>query len=281
MLIAFALLAKLVLYLGALVTIGVLSHFCLSIQPSLKWLRVSVGALTIGAITKLFAANAQLAGALKEIFNQDTFGWVWQSNGTQFIFFLSGGILAITASVFSAPLFKKVMSLFSILIIAAGFAASGHTQGAENMPLLPLWVVPHILIAGFWIWAPVSLWPHSLLTDKSLSVRTDRFSLIAVWAVPLIFVSGVYLFWRLNGDLFDGISTLYGRLLAIKLGAALIILGVGALNKFRISKRLRHSPSTGRNALRNSLSVEAVLFAVVLISILIATTVTGPTGHFH
>jgi len=82
MLTALSLIAKLMLYIGALVSIGILSHFCLGIQQKLKGLRVF-----------------------------------------------------------------------------------GHTQGAENMPWLPLWVVPHSLIAGFWIWAPISLWPSKAAPD--------------------------------------------------------------------------------------------------------------------
>lgn len=281
MLTALALIVKLTLYIGVLVTIGILSHFCLGIQQKLKGLRVFVAVLITGAISKLIIANAQLAGSLSQAFNSETFGWVWQSNGTQFLVFMGGASVAILSSFINASTFRKIAAAFSIIILSAGFAASGHTQGAENMPWLPLWVVPHSLIAGFWIWAPISLWPSTATSDSDIIARVDRFSLFATWVVPLLFATGLYLLWRLNGNLLNLSSTLYGRLLMGKFIAALLILGVGAYNKFRIAGLLGQSPSLGRAALRKSLSLEAALFVLVLICILLATTITGPEGHHH
>ena len=281
MLITLAIASKLLLYLGALATIGILSHFCLSIQTKLKWIWLAAGVLMIGTFSKLFVANAQLAGSITEIFNQNTFRWVWQSNGTQFIVFLSGTVLALSACLVPPRRLKKAAALIAILTISAGFAASGHTQGAENMPLLPLWVVPHILIAGFWILAPVSLWPHKSLSDDVVIMKTERFSFFAVWAVPVLFLSGVYLLWRLNGNQWDAYFTLYGVLLLCKFAAALFLLGVGAYNKYRLTRILKTSPETGRNMLQKSLSLEAGVFAIVFACILLATTLTGPGGHHH
>lgn len=281
MLTALALIVKLTLYIGALVTIGILSHFCLGIQQKLKGLRVFAAVVIIGAISKLIIANAQLAGSLSQAFNPETFGWVWQSNGTQFLVFIGGASLAILSSFINASAFRKITAALSIIVLSAGFAASGHTQGAENMPWLPLWVVPHSLIAGFWMWAPISLWPSKAASDSDIIARVDRFSLFATWAVPLLFATGLYLLWRLNGNLLNLSSTLYGRLLMGKFIAALLILGVGAYNKFRIAGLLGQSPSLGRAALRKSLSLEAALFVLVLICILLATTITGPEGHHH
>jgi putative copper export protein len=99
--------------------------------------------------------------------------------------------------------------------------------------------------------------------------------------VPLLFATGLYLLWRLNGNLLNLSSTLYGRLLMGKLSAAMLILGVGAYNKFRIADLLKQSPRLGRAALRKSLSLEAALFILVLVCILLATTLTGPEGHHH
>jgi len=165
--------------------------------------------------------------------------------------------------------------------LSVGFAVSGHTQAAETLPLLPLWIVPHTLIAGYWIWAPVTLWPKDTDADDNIALKADRFSRIAIWAVPFLFVSGLYLFWRLNGSFWNSGTTLYGRLLLGKLAAALLLLGLGAYNKFRIAGLLHRDPQKGRAALRLSLRGEAVLFSVVILCVLFATTVTGPEGHHH
>lgn len=262
-------------------TIGILTHFSLTIRPNLRGLRRSIAVMITGATLKLLIANAQLSGSLSGAFNPDTWGWVWQSNGPQFLVFVSGAALALLAAFINAAALKKTAAVVSLLVLSAGFAVSGHTQAAENMPLLPLWVIPHTLIAGYWLWAPVSLWPSPSVSDADIALRADRFSRFAIWAVPLLFVSGLYVFWRLSGPLWEAGSSLYGRLLLGKLAAALLILGLGAYNKFRIADLLRRAPQQGRAALRLSLRSEAVLFAGVLVCVLLATTMTGPSGHLH
>tara|TARA_R110002020_G_scaffold234869_2_gene446980 strand:+ start:1981 stop:2826 length:846 start_codon:yes stop_codon:yes gene_type:complete len=281
MLTTFALIAKLLLYIGALVSVGIFSHFCLGIQQKLKGLRIFIAVLVVGAISKLIIANAQLAGSLSEAFNSKTFVWVWQSSGMQFLAVMGGASLAVLASFIKLSALRKIVAALSIIALSAGFALSGHTQAAENMPFLPLWVIPHILIAGYWLYAPFSLWPAETLSDRDLILRTERFSRFAIWAVPILFVTGLYLLWRLNGNLLEVGSTLYGRLLMGKFFAALLLLGVGAYNKHHIGNLLRQSPAEGRAALRRTLSLEAALFAVIFVCVLVATTITGPVGHHH
>lgn len=281
MLTALALIAKLLIYIGALVAIGILAHFFLAIRPNLKGLRIGITVMLAGAFSKLFIANAQLSGQLSGAFNPDTWGWVWMSNGTQFLIFTSGAALGLFASLINTINLKKAAALFAILILSIGFSVSGHTQAADALPLLPLWIVPHTLIAGYWIWAPVSLWPKDTDTNEIIALKADRFSRFAIWAVPILFVSGLYLFWRLNGPFWESGTTLYGRLLLGKLGAALLLLGLGAYNKFRITDLLHRDPQKGRAALCLSLRCEVVLFSVVILCVLFATTVTGPEGHHH
>ena len=114
MLTALALIIKLMLYIGALVTIGILSHFCLGVQQKLKGLRVAIAVLIIGATSKLIIANAQLAGSLSQAFNPETFGWVWQSNGTQFLVFMGGAGFAILSRFINANALKKYWRFFRL-----------------------------------------------------------------------------------------------------------------------------------------------------------------------
>jgi len=49
MLMALALIAKLLIYIGALVAIGILAHFFLAIRPNLKGLRMALTVMLAGA----------------------------------------------------------------------------------------------------------------------------------------------------------------------------------------------------------------------------------------
>ena len=128
MLTALALIVKLMLYIGALVTIGILLHFSLGIQQKLKGLRAFVVVLIIGAASKLIIANAQLAGSLSQAFNPETFGWVWQSNGTQFLVFMGGASLAILSSFINASAFRKITAALSIIVLLSLIHISEPTR---------------------------------------------------------------------------------------------------------------------------------------------------------
>ena len=114
------------------------------------------------------------------------------------------------------------------------------------------------------------------MTDSDVLTRTEAFSRVARFIVPLLFVSGLYLFWRVNGDFLSALSSSYGRLLAAKLLAATLILGLGALNMTRVTHQLAAEPARGRATLRITLRLDAVLFTLILGIIAAATTISGP-----
>jgi len=133
-----------------------------------------------------------------------------------------------------------------------------------------------VLIAGFWFVAPASLWPRAGLSDDEVMRRTKTFSRVAVAIVPVLFLSGVWLLWRIGGGVDGVLASLYGRLLLGKLGVAGAILGLGALNLTVVQKQLAAAPASGRTALRATLGVDAVLFLGVLLLIASATSFAGP-----
>jgi putative copper export protein len=278
---ALTLLAKFSLYLGALFSIGGQIHSALDIYYKKRILYFALSAVIVGASLKLGLANAQLGGELSAFFKSDTFNWVWQSNGAQFLAFLIGALSGLFSAWIKHKLSRYIGIAISVLCLSAGFALSGHTQSVEDAPLLPFWVVPHILIAGFWVLAPISLWPHASISNHDVMVKTERFSRLAVWMIPILFVTGIYLLWRLNPQISDIWTTFYGQLLFAKFSIALGLLGLGALNKLHVTRLLKIVPEKGRAALRRTLTIEAILFLAVILIILLATTLTGPGDHHH
>lgn len=281
MLTAFMLLAKLCLYAGALISIGVITHALLKIRANLKGLFWGVGLLSFGLAAKLLATNAQMAGGLSQVLNFENFYWVWQSSSAQTLFVVSAVLFVLIGLALKTLRLSSALFIAGVLCLSASFAMTGHTHGQETAPWLYLWMIPHLLIAGFWVMAPVSLWPHHETEDQALIQKVERFSRAAIWIVPMLFVSGAYVVRILLPDISNLWTSQYGQLLSVKLIAVTSLLGLGAWNKLSVTQSLKNDASVGRVRLKRSLSLEAMLFALVIVVILFATTVTGPAGHSH
>ncbi|MGB0906109.1 MAG: copper resistance D family protein [Maricaulaceae bacterium] len=277
----FMLLAKLCLYAGALISIGVITHALLKIRENLKGLFLGIGLLSFGLAAKLLATNAQMAGGLSQALNLETFYWVWQSSSAQTGFVVSAVLLVLTALALKTYRLSAALLVAGVLCLSASFAMSGHTRGQENAPWLYLWMIPHLLFAGFWVMAPISLWPERETNDHTLIQKVEGFSRAAIWLMPILFGSGAYMLWKLLPELSDLWTTRYGLLLSTKLFAVTGLLGLGAWNKLSVTQTLKDDAKMGRAQLRRSLSLEAMLFVIAIVVILFATTVTGPTGHSH
>ena len=278
---AFMLLAKLCLYTGALISIGVITHALLKIRKNFKGLYWGTGLLSFGLAAKLLATNAQMAGGLSQVLNFENFHWAWQSSSAQNLFVVSAVLFVLIGLALKTNRLRAALFIAAVVCLSASFGMTGHTRGQENAPWLYLWMIPHLLFAGFWVMAPVSLWPDEEADDQALIQKVERFSHAAIWIVPMLFVSGVYVLWRLLPEPSDLWTTGYGQLLSVKLTAVTGLLGLGALNKLSVTQSLKSDASVGRVQLKRSLSLEAVLFGLVVLVILFATTVTGPAGHSH
>lgn len=264
--------SKLLLYAAALGGAGAALHRAIGIISTRRlflWLGIAVAA---AALVRLLIVNAQMGGSLAAAFSADQFSWTWLGAGAQTTAFLAGAALLFLSALMPA----RIVSLAAPIAIAIGFGLAGHSAGLETPGLAPYAVMLHVLIAAFWFAAPWTLWPRSAEADDLALRRTRMFSRVAVVVVPLLFISGVWLLWRIGGGVDGVLSSLYGRLLLGKFALAGLILGLGALNMTVVTKKLASAPASGRKALRATLRIDAVLFLGVLLLIASATTFTGP-----
>lgn len=139
--------------------------------------------------------------------------------------------------------------------------------------------IAHLLAAGIWIGALVAL--LLLVTRRvayvdeahvRLSHRTlEGFSVVGSALVVVLVLTGVVNTWLLVGlaGLFELPFDLYGQLLLAKLTIFGAMLALAAVNRFRLTPRLRDAISTGdhgsaMSALRRSLALETAAGLVVL-----------------
>lgn len=263
---------------AALISIGFGLHAALGVTPANKsrsgvQLIAAVASVTIALmLVRLALLNAQLGGSASAAFDASFFAWTWTTLGPSAV----ATALGCVTGALAAASGNRWLAGASAVLLAAGFALTGHTAAIEQPALASTMAALHVLIAGFWIVAPYSLYPGSNTPDEDLHRRLVRFSGYAGLLVPLMFALGLWLAWTLAGGLQPLFGSLYGGLLLTKLAAAALALALGAVNQRFLTRMLVSQPDRGRKWLRRTLLVDAVLFTVAIIAISGATTLTGP-----
>lgn len=271
---------KLGLYASSLLAGGLGLHAALGVlerdgrQPAMRAAAWASAAALFFATARLIIVNAQLGGGIGAAFDASMMQWTWRSLGPPTVALLAGVVGVTIGWAVRNPLFAAA----GAVALAASFALTGHSAALENPGLAPLAVGLHVLIAMFWIAAPFALWPRRELQDAALVVRLKRFSTIATWIIPVLFMLGIWLAWLLAGGLTPLLSETYGQLLVAKLLAASIALTLGAINKLCLTRAIMQENPTGRRLLKITLTVELGVFVVALLLVGAATTAVGPHG---
>jgi putative copper export protein len=225
----------------------------------------------LAGLARLALLNAQLGDGLSDAFNASNIGLAWTVLGPATAV-LGVGVLATAVSAASGIV---ALGLLGALAMAGSFALTGHTQSLESPGLMPIAAALHVLIAGFWVAAPLTLFPAAGLPDALLAERLKRFSTIAVAAVPVLLVLGGWLAWVLAGGPKGLFGSLYGRLLLGKLAVSLVAVAMGALNHEVVARQVASQPARGRLWLGWTLRIEAAVFIIAVLLVSAATTFAG------
>lgn len=231
---------------------------------------ILAAAATVFALARLPLLNVQMGDA-STLFDPDLTALGWMAIGPS--------SLAITTGAFTIAvgllLGRRAILAAGALVTAAGFSLTGHTQALPEPGVAPYAVGLHAAVAGFWVIAPLTLFPRATVSNDALLSRLRRFSAAAVFLIPVLFAAGIWLAWVLAGGINGLLGAAYGQLLLLKLAVAIVALGVGALNKGFVTDKVETDAETGRRWLRRTLIVDAVLFTIAIVSISAATSLTG------
>lgn len=174
------------------------------------------------------------------------------------------GDLALTASVVGAT------------IATFAFTVTGHTAIHPERWILNVLLVVHLLIVAFWFGALLPLYVVSVLeTSAGTAKIVDLFSSVASWLVPGILLAGL----ALTAFLVPSLSVFgqpYGELLIAKFVGFVLLMGLAALNKWRLGPAIARGESPALPAFRRSVATEYVLIFGVLTATAIMTTFFSP-----
>lgn len=265
------------LNIAALLAIGFALHAAFGVVERdafkrLRWFGLAAAAgVIVFAGLRLLILTVQM-GDGTSLFDPDLLQLSWLALGSSTMALGAGAILGAAGLLAGS----RILAGVGAVVLATGFGLTGHTQGLSEPGLAPTVVASHVFIAGFWIAAPITLYPAAGVGDALLLWRLKRFSAIAIAAIPLLILLGVWLAWVLAGGFEPLVGSTYGRLLLLKLAAGLVALGLGALNKQIVTARMEADPTKGRRWLRLTLAFETILFAVAILAVSAATTIAGP-----
>lgn len=187
--------------------------------------------------------------------------------------------LALVASARLPSRFGAATALVGGTLIVASFTFMGHTAASDQRWLLVVLLILHLLIVAFWFGSLLPLYLAAKYEDlRSNAVLVGRFSALAIWLVPIIFLAGLAMAIVLMPSL-ASLGTPYGMLLLAKIGGFALLMGLAALNKWRFGPAIEAGHLAAVRGLQRSVLTEWVLIAAVLAVTATMTALFSPTTH--
>ena len=184
--------------------------------------------------------------------------------------------LAVVAVLFISGRAPRIAAVAGAGIVCASFAFRGHVL-AEPRVILGALVTAHLLGLAFWIGAFAPL--HRLAGHADpirAGTAAAEFGRRALWVVPALAVAGATLLVLLTGNPLDAVETTYGRLLAVKLAVFVLLLGLAAFNRLRLTPALLAGDAGAGVRPRRSIGLEFAAVLIILATTAILTTIASP-----
>ena len=187
----------------------------------------------------------------------------------------AAGLVAIGA-LFVSGRAPTLIAVAGAVIVCASFAFRGHVL-AEPRVILGALLTAHLLGLSFWIGAFA---PLHRVAGRADPIRAGRvaaeFGRRALWVVPALAVAGAGMLVLLAGNPLDALASEYGRLLAVKLALFVLLLGLAAFNKLRLTPALLAGDAGAGSRLRRSIRLEFAAVSAILATTAVLTTIASP-----
>jgi len=157
----------------------------------------------------------------------------------------------------------RTLSAIAMAGVGLSLAVSGHAATAPPQWLTRPIVFLHGVGVAFWVGALAPLAVMAWKPSEGLLPVLNRFSRAALPVVGVLVLSGITLAVVQLQSFGALIETKYGIILSIKLGLVALLLGLAALNRFRLTPALASDPLNTR-PLARSILTECVSVAAIL-----------------
>jgi copper resistance protein D len=237
----------------------------------------AVAGIVLAAVYQA-AEPAHLAGSFSGILDRSLQGMLLASGAGAAFAVRLVALLTIAWSVGRDSRLRESAGIIGSVLVILSFTFVGHTVTHEPRGLLIPLLLIHLLIVAFWFGALLPLYLSA--TQERISANAviiDRFSLVAIWLVPVIFVAGLAMAVLLLPS-WASLVAPYGALLLGKVGGFAILMGFAAANKWRLGSLIRAGEERALRVFRVFVLTEWGLIAAVLA---MTATMTGLFSPNH
>jgi putative copper export protein len=161
------------------------------------------------------------------------------------------------------------------LLVAASFAATGHTAAATHRSVLAGLLLTHLLVIEFWFGALAPLIVITRHAPQAAALTIRRFSILATRVVPLILIAGIAMAWILIPSV-QVFQEPYGALLLAKGAGFAALLALASLNKWKLAPALQIGDVVAARTFQRSAAAEYVLIVIVLAVTAVMTSFFSP-----
>jgi putative copper resistance protein D len=232
----------------------------------------------LASVAKILVLSASMAGDASGLLDSALTRMILQTGeGPAVLARLCGLTLLGAAIIAHRP--PTTAALLGASLAATSFAWVGHVHALGRPWLWTAVLAVHLAGVGFWLGALMPLWLIARRADSALTaVAAARFGAAAVMIVGILVAAGVSLLCVLLQNPAELRSTGYGRLALSKIASVALLLALAALNRLRLTPRMRARDASAAQAFGRSVLVEIVLALIILSITAAMTTLTGPGG---
>ena len=276
---------KVLLYVLSFLTVGTglfIFHFrSLLSAPTYSYCRklLSRSSLTgsIVAPLLLLMTAGNIGGDLQSAVDPMMINIALSSKAGQSVLVLFSGFLIVFFWIYFFH--KQIFTLgaLGIALILLSFSLYGHStlNGFSSQSLIVL----HLGAISFWVgsFLPLRYSTQGKIEEENLFQIAHQFGVYAVYYIGVLLITGLMLGTILVGGIEQLVTSDYGKAFLFKLFFATTLLGIGALNKFRLVPQLKNNNLSHAIKLRKSINVEiSILFIILVISSLLTTSIELP-----
>lgn len=277
---------KYLLYLSALGASGTVFAQLLFPAPLqgmtgvLRLRALGLACLALGAaILGFLWRGGALAGDLSGLIDPELLTLLWGTQvGDALILRIVGSVMLIAGLVFRRPILW--LSAAGAAIMLWSFARVGHLS-ETGVIWLQVALMLHLMCASVWIGVLV---PFRALTEgqsnmavlAQLGAGFGRFGLIAI---PVLVGAGLWMALTLVGSGEHLFGLPYGRVLIAKILLVSVMLGFGALNKFRYVPAVERGEAEGVAGIRRAVVADQWIVHLVFgLTAALTSLLTLPDG---
>ncbi|HEV7611604.1 MAG TPA: CopD family protein [Steroidobacteraceae bacterium] len=242
------------------------------IELAAKLSAVAAAVLVVGQYT---LEAARMAGDMSGITDPSLQMMVMHSASSLVLGVRLMGLLAIVIGLGRGK-GRGALGVIGAGMIAVSFMLIGHSAAnPQRWVLAPLLAI-HVMIVAFWFGALLPLCLACTRETPLIAGRvTEAFSNMALWLVPGIFAAGALIGCILVRHLAEFRSG-YGLSLLAKFAGFVLLMGIAAVNKWRLGPAIARGNAQVLTAFRLSLGIEYLLICVVLGITAAMTTLYSP-----